>query len=83
MNTTLTVAMIMQMMEGDYVPYEATPRSFTKERVHRSRSIKNKKIGQSFNVNQNMRRNHNIKQPGVDVQRRSYSTRFSKNSSIR
>lgn len=81
MTTALTIAMVYQMMDGDYVPYKATPRSFTIERT-RPKSIK-KGTSRSFNVNRRMRRNHNIRQPGVDVQRRRFSPRLSKISSMR
>ncbi len=57
--------------EENYVPYQRTARSFTKEKKPKELG-KGKKM-QTQKVNHRMRRNHNIKQPGFDVQRRPVS----------
>lgn len=65
----LTLAVLMQMIsDDDYVPYQRTAREFRKEKKPREFGKGSKMRLQK--VNRGMRRNHNIKQPGFDVQRR-------------
>jgi hypothetical protein len=65
----LTLAILMQMIsEDNYVPYQRTARDFKKEKKPKDLARGQKMRTQK--VNRSMRRNHNIKQPGFDVQRR-------------
>jgi len=66
---TLTIAILTQMMTGDYVPKNhSTPRTFTKAKKKRQHFKSNR---EPYNVNKQIRRRHNIKQPGFDVQRKT------------
>ena len=68
MNTTLTIPILLKMIsEEGYVPYQRAPRDFKKVRKEPNVS---KEIRAS-KVNMRMRKQHNIKQPGFDVQRRN------------
>jgi len=66
----LTVVMLMQMIsEENYVPYRRSARNFTKNK--KPRDVGRRKKVHVQKVNRGMRKNHNIKQPGFDVQRKS------------
>ena len=65
----LTMIMLMRMIsEENYVPYQRSARNFTKDKKSHKTGKRQKIHVQK--VNQEMRRNHNIRQPGFDVQRR-------------
>ena len=66
---TLTIAILTQMMNSEYVAvYHQTPRTFTKSKKKRQHFKSNR---EPYNVNKQIRRRHNIKQPGFDVQRKT------------